>query len=73
MKYRMEKVRLDQGGYYNFGKCSTYYGRGAPLYRVEPDWEHDNFGHVRFVRGSTREAAKKEFRRYYDPNARFYR
>ena len=68
MKYYMQRVRLDQGGYYNFGRGSRYYGKGLPMYRVSTE-----DGASWMLRGITREAAKQYFREWYDVNARFYR
>lgn len=65
VKLTLRRVRLDSGGYDSNG---TYFGSGTPLY-----WYADEAGTVdAMVRGSTREAAKKEIRQTY-PNARFYR
>ncbi len=50
-KVRLERVRLNQGGYDSGG---AYWGSGEPLFRAE-----DSEGNQYFLRGKNRAAAKK--------------
>jgi hypothetical protein len=64
-KFRLERVRLDSGGYEPGG---TYWGIGAPLYCYTAD-DGDVCGHLR---AESREDAKRQVGEKY-PGARFYR
>ena len=51
--YAADRVRLDRGGYDQFGK---YFGQGAPLYEVE-SVDENKYG---FVRANSAEEARLE-------------
>lgn len=63
VKFKMERVRLNSGGYDNGG---AYWGWGDPLYFAYAE------GNSMFVRGASREAAKRQVRLSF-PLATFYK
>jgi hypothetical protein len=65
MKFALSRVRLNSQGYDSYG---SYWGHGAPLWRVECD-ACDVFRHIR---ACDRDAAKALVRKLY-PDATFYR
>lgn len=69
MKFRLSRIRLDQGGYESDG---TYWGTGQPLYfywseELNPDGETCED----YIRADNREHAKAIILKKY-PTARFY-
>ena len=64
IKLRLERIRLDSGGYDNGG---AYWGTGIPLYMASAE-EDIRF----FLRADNREVAKLKIRADY-PNVTFYR
>lgn len=64
MKFRLNKVRLNRGGY---DRTGYYWGVGLPLWEYE-----DENGTVRQLRAADRFVAKKLITNWY-PNATFYR
>ena len=68
-KFRMERVKLDSGGYDNGG---AYWGRDLPLYyaRADDPSEEDDSTEL-FLRAFDRADAKAQVVDLY-PNARFF-
>ena len=88
VKFNLERVRLDQGGYDRFG---MYFGRGAPLYHYMAEVPTDRYFYVGpgpydygtepggdvkdvddYLRAYSRDDAKDRIREQY-PFATFYR
>ena len=67
-KVRMERVRLNAGGYDDTG---SYWGVGGPLYRV--DDPESEYGATRHLRARNREHAKSVYRAQWRADAKFYR
>lgn len=66
MKFTLQRVRLNQGGY---DRTGTYWGVGQPLYWYcmdAPGWEWEAH-----MRADNREHAKAKIRELY-PEAKFY-
>ncbi len=62
-KVRLNRVRLDRGGYDNGG---AYWGFGTPLWLAE-----DSEGNQQFLRAKDRSTAKKELQGRFE--VKFYR
>jgi hypothetical protein len=70
LKFRLERIRLDSGGYDRGG---AYWGIDLPLYRAEGDDAQPGFyPTIEHLRADNREHAKEKLRAMY-PKARFYR
>lgn len=67
VKFHLERVRLDSGGYDNGG---AYWGNGAPLYYAYGDGAEER--QEVFFRAYNRDDAKKQLRAAY-PKCSFYR
>lgn len=67
VKFHLERVRLDSGGYDNGG---AYWGYGAPLYYAHGDGAEER--QEVFFRAYNRDDAKKQLRAAY-PKCSFYR
>ena len=67
VKVRLQHVRLNSGGYDSGG---AYWGRGAPLYRAQTEFQGDTLDY--WLRAGGRLAAKQTILKLC-PKARFYR
>jgi hypothetical protein len=74
-KFRVQRVRLDRGGYDEGG---AYWGIGQPLYIADADpiWIEEEDREIEgprfYFRANDRDDAKEEVKHKY-PNARFFR
>lgn len=67
MKWQLQRIRLNNGGYDSFG---SYWGHDLPLYwACDVDMQQDS----RYIRARDREHAKSIVRGNYDIDATFYR
>ena len=67
VKFHLERIRLDSGGYDNGG---AYWGNGAPLYYAHGDGAEER--QEVFLRAYNRDDAKKQLRAAYH-KCSFYR